>query len=305
MGQTNGLVLPDELCALPADPAAIARVIIKFHAVDAAEALNGLDVARVAKVIQAMPIESVIHVFDEPHFQRAADVVEAIPQTLAVEIIAGISADSRAEIFRKLPTSRQIPLMARLDPAERQALSQLLTYPPDTAGGIMTTEFVNVPSNWTVQQTLELIHKIGRDKETVYTIYLTDPDTREMKQVVSLRQLMISGPNASVISIASNRPPITVAPLTDREEVGRLISKYNLLAIPVLAEDRHLIGIVTVDDVIDAIIAESTEDVQKFGGSGVFEEPYLQISFPTMVKKRAGWLCVDAPGRSRAMKSLH
>ena len=83
-----------------------------------------------------------------------------------------------------------------------------------------------------------------------------------------------------------------MTPLTDREDVSRIISKYNLLAVPVIAEDRHILGIVTVDDVIDAIIEEFSEDVQKFGGTEAFDEPYLKISFASMVRKRAGWLCV-------------
>jgi magnesium transporter len=109
--------------------------------------------------------------------------------------------------------------------------------------------------------------------------------------VVGLWRLVVSDPKTIVLDAARPYKPIAVSPLTDREEVARLLSKYDLLAVPVVAEDGHVIGIVTVDDVIDAIIAEGTEDVQKFGGLEALDEPYMKISFPTMIRKRAGWLC--------------
>jgi magnesium transporter len=109
--------------------------------------------------------------------------------------------------------------------------------------------------------------------------------------VISLRQLILSDNSIAVIAVGSPRRPVTVSPLTDREEVARLISKYDLLAVPVIDDDGRVIGIVTVDDVIDAIVQETTEDVQKFGGMEALDQPYMQIGFATMIKKRAGWLC--------------
>ena len=183
---------------------------------------------------------------------NAPKLIENLKPDRAAEIVREISADSRAEIFRKLPEQAHAKCMARLDDATRHTVTHLISYPPQSAGGIMTTEFLSVPADWTVEQALKLVQQVGEDKETVYVVYVTDPLTKQLTQVVSLRQLMTSDPKSTVLSIASNRLPITVKPLTDREEVARLISKYNLLAVPVLAEDRHILGIVTVDDVIDA-----------------------------------------------------
>lgn len=154
----------------------------------------------------------------------------------------------------------------------------------------MTTDFVSVPVNWTVRQALDHVRKVGRSAEQIYAVYLLDPQSQQLKQTSSLRQLLIADPNANVTSAAPNRPPITVKPETDREEVARLISKYDLLAVPVLDEVGKVMGIVTVDDVIDAIVAESTEDVQKFGGVEALNAPYMRIGFLSMIKKRAGWL---------------
>jgi magnesium transporter len=155
----------------------------------------------------------------------------------------------------------------------------------------MTTEFVSVPSTWTIGETLQHIRKVERTRETIYAIYVLDPRTKKLLKAVSLRRLMTGAPEDSVLSVALPRGPITVSPLTDREDVGRLISKYDLLAVPVVDRFGHVLGIVTVDDIIDAMIEESTEDVQKFGGVEALDAPYMDIGFLQMIQKRAGWLC--------------
>ncbi len=136
---------------------------------------------------------------------------------------------------------------------------------------------------------LEHIHEVGRSKETVYAIYLLDYAQR-LVHVISLRELVAAHGSDRVIDLGDRRKPISVPPLLDREEVARLISKYNLLAIPVVDSRARILGIVTVDDVIDALVAEQTEDVQKFGGMQALEQPYMEVGFFAMLKKRAGWL---------------
>ena len=140
----------------------------------------------------------------------------------------------------------------------------------------MTTDFVSVAANWTVEQTLKHIHDVGRSRETVYAVCVLDPETNRLVKVITLWRLVVADPKTNVLDAARPYKPITVSPLTDREEVARLLSKYDLLAVPVVAEDDHVLGIVTVDDVIDAIIAEGTEDVQKFGGVEALERALSQ-----------------------------
>jgi magnesium transporter len=154
----------------------------------------------------------------------------------------------------------------------------------------MTTAFVGVPATWTAEQIKKHISRVGRAKETVYAIYVLDPKDERLESVVSLREVMLANPGQSAAEMAGGRRPVSVGPLVDREDVARLISKYNLLAIPVVDETQHVLGIVTVDDVIDALISEQTEDVQKFGGMEALDEPYMQIGLAAMVRKRAGWL---------------
>jgi magnesium transporter len=122
-------------------------------------------------------------------------------------------------------------------------------------------------------------------------VYVLDPQDQHLVHVVSLRELMTADRSLGVTDVGDKRRPLSVRPLADREEVARLISKYNLLAVPVVDERAHVLGIVTVDDVIDAIVREQTEDVQKFGGMEALDAPYMEIGFARMIQKRAGWLC--------------
>jgi len=211
--------------------------------------------------------------------------------TRAIELLKAISADRRAEIFRHLEAPSRDQLLAKLDVETRKSLNQLLSYPENTAGSIMTTEFVGVPSTWTVAETLQYVRRVESTRETVYAIYVLDPKTKALVRAISLRRLITGEPQQPVLSICPPRRPLTVSPLADREDVARLISKYDLLAVPVVDKKGHVLGIVTVDDIIDAMIEESTEDVQKFGGVEALEAPYMEIGFLEMIRKRAGWLC--------------
>ena len=276
---------------LAGEPSELAQALAAYRPVDAAEALNSLDRGVAARVLEAMPVQAAIQILNEPHLDQPAKLIGLMPLDCAPALFVGLHPDRLADIFRALPESARQALKSELPEAMREMLEQLLSYPPQSAASLMTTDFVSVPTDWTVKQTLQHIHHVGQTKEPVYTVCLLDPRTRRLVKVIALGRLVTSDPKVTVLSAARPYAPIAVPPLTDREEVARLLSKYNLLAVPVVAEDGHVLGIVTVDDVIDAIIAEGTEDVQKFGGLEALHEPYLKISFLTMIRKRAGWLC--------------
>ena len=239
----------------------------------------------------ALPFDLAVEVFDEPELaDYRCDVIQHMPIADVGPLIDAMSADQQADLFRELPEHDRPRLLKQLDRTSQQSLALLLKYPADTAAGIMTTEFVSMPTTWTVEQALQNIREVGRAKETVYAIYICDPRTQQLVHVVSLRQLILADQHALIGDVGVRRAPLSVAPRTDREDVGRLISKYNLLAVPVVDEGGHVIGIVTVDDVIDAIVREQTEDAQKYGGMEALDIPYTDIGFWGMIKKRAGWL---------------
>ncbi|MGH7618279.1 MAG: magnesium transporter [Gemmatimonadaceae bacterium] len=283
---------PELLYLLHGEPADLAQAARTFRSADIAEALIQLPPDISAKVLNALPFDLTVQVFDEPELaHHRADIARRMDDAAASELIEAMSADQRADLFRELPSPDRTRLMKRLDEATRQMLHSLLSFAPDTAGGIMTTEFVSVPSTWTVEQALRHISEVGRAKETVYAIYVTDPTSSALVHVVSLRELMVADRSGPVTNAGDRRPPLTVTATIDREEAARIISKYNLLALPVVDDEKRVLGIVTVDDVIDTLIREVTEDVQKFGGMEALDEPYPEISFGRMIKKRAGWLC--------------
>ncbi|MFG1403879.1 magnesium transporter [Xanthobacter sediminis] len=262
------------------------------HVADIVEFLNAKKVEEATDVVAAMPLAWAVEVLDQPQFHDACEVIEALPQEKAVSILEGMSADRAADVLRWVEEEARARLRNGLNPEIRSAIDHLLTYPEGTAGSLMTTEFVSVPADWTVQQVLDHVRAVESSRETVYAIYVLDPATRRLINTVTLRRLISGAPEANILTVAQPYAPITVSPALSREEVARTISKYDFLAIPVVDSTGHIIGIVTVDDVIDAMIEEQTEDVQRMGGMEAIDEPYLDISFFKMIHKRAGWLCV-------------
>jgi magnesium transporter len=283
---------PELLYLLHGEPADLAEAARTFRAADIAEALIRLKPEAAARVVAALPFDLAVQVLDEPEIAHArCDLLQYTEETRAVELIEAMSADQRADLFRDLPEAERARLLKRLDEETRAALTSLLRYAPETAGGIMTTEFVSVPSDWSVDRVLRYVSDVGRAKETIYAIYITDPKSSRLVQSVSLREVMVADRAAAITSVSDRRTPLSVKPNVDREEVARIISKYNLLALPVVNDEGRVLGIVTVDDVIDTLVREVTEDVQKFGGMEALDEPYGEISFGRMIRKRAGWLC--------------
>ena len=258
---------------------------------DIAEGLNELPREAAAKVLAALPFNTAVSVFDEPSLEAPAELVELLADPVAIPIIQAMSADQQVRLFRDLKEADRARLLHVLDAPTRDQLRLLMSYPPQSAGGLMTTEFVGVPAGWTALDVRRHILKVGEAKETVYAIYVLEEKSQRLLRVISLREVVMADSGTPVLEIGEGRKPVTTRPLTDREEVARLISKYNLLAIPVLDEGMHVLGIVTVDDVIDALISEQTEDVQKMGGMQALDEPYMEIGLLGMVRKRAGWLC--------------
>jgi magnesium transporter len=282
---------PELLYLLAGDEEDLLAACENLRPADVAEALNQLPVEAAARVVSALPFDLAVQLLDEPELDRRGDIFELLDERRAIPLIEALSSDQQVELYRELKEADRSRLLHVLDAPTREVLKLLLAYPPTSAGGIMTTEFVSVPSTWTVDQVKRHISEVGRAKETVYAIYVLHPTDQRLETVVSLREIMLTKPDDRVAAIGDGRRPVTVSPLTDREDVARLISKYNLLAIPVVDDASRVLGIVTVDDVIDALVREQTEDVQKFGGMAAVDEPYMQIGLRAMVRKRGGWLC--------------
>lgn len=285
-------------------PAAWAAKHAGERAPDIAEALNQFDAGTAAQMLLHLPAERAIEVLDLPELSATAEIVSLLPPERTAPLLSGMSTDRVARLLRETDQPNRASLAQRLDPESWAAATSLLGYPEQSAGSLMTTEFVSVPSDWTVGQTLEHIRRVERTRETIYAIYVLDPAKGTLVQAVTLRRLVVAEPGAPVLSAAWPRSPITLSPLADREEAARLISKYDLLAIPVVDHAGHILGIVTVDDMIDAILQESTEDVHRFGGVLASGEPYLRTGFGEMIRKRAGWLSVLFVGETLTASAM-
>jgi magnesium transporter len=268
-----------------------AKHLAQERAPDIIEALNAREPAAAAAVLRELPADKAIEVLDQPGVQNVCEIVAALPGPTAVALLSGVSDDRAADIFRELVEPLRTTLLNGLNPDAKATISALLAYPERSAGSIMTTEFVSVPSTWTIAEVLHHIRMVERTRETVYSIFVVDPVKKTLIQAVPLRRLISGDPHANVLTAAPARRPLMISPEADRMEAARLISRYDLLAVAVVDGPGHILGIVTVDDVIDAIVQENTEDVQKFGGMEALDEPYLRISFLEMIKKRGGWLC--------------
>ncbi|MBB6305953.1 magnesium transporter [Xanthobacter tagetidis] len=274
------------------EPSALVSRLGREHVADIVEFLNSKSVEEATEIIAHMPLAWGVEVLDQPPFRNACEVIEALPEDKAAAFLEGMSSDRVADVLRWIEEPKKSALREALPQDVRAAIDHLLTYPENTAGALMTTEFVSVPSDWSVKQTLDHIREVERTRETVYAIFVLHPASRRLTNVVTLRRLIFGGPDDGILTVAQPYAPITVAPNADSEDVARTIRKYDLLAVPVVDTTGHILGIVTVDDVIDSIITEQTEEVQRMGGMEAIDAPYLDIGFFQMIKKRAGWLCV-------------
>jgi magnesium transporter len=230
---------------------------------------------------------------------KATNVFEYLPPDVQESLISSLHAahvkqlvesmrpDDRAELFDELPAKVVRRLLEQLSPSERRATATILGYPEGTAGRVMTTEYVRLREGLTVAEALQKIRLSDRDKELIYYAYVTD-DNRKLVQVVSLRQLLFSIPDVLIRDIASNRV-IKAYTEMPQEEVARLMQRYDLLAVPVVDREDRLVGIITIDDVVDILEEEATEDIQKLAGVAGGDEAALSPPAVT-IRKRLPWL---------------
>lgn len=281
--------------AAPAEESAeaLAKKLSTLRFADAIDIVNKLDTEQAVQIFTHLPLDYAIELFDKPELRHTAEIIETLPGSRAVAILNGMSADQAADLFQEMDEETRQKLFVQLQPITRNELTRLSAYPEHSAGALMTTEFIAVPSTWTARHTLDYIKEVERTRETVYTTYIVDPVSSRLVSSISLRRLILAREDENILEAALHNKPITVTAQTDREELARLFRRYDLLSMPVIdGESKHIIGIVTVDDVLDAMTEEMSDDAHKFGGMEAIDQPYMQTGFFEMLKKRGGWLCV-------------
>src|SRR4051812_36465087 len=286
------LVAPDILELLEESPADIAAETEEMHPADLAAVAELLPREQVKALLNALPRERAADVLEYLDEDLRVEVLEAIPTEQAAALVSQMTPDDRTDVLEEIDEQVAEDIVSELSPEARAETERLLEFEPDTAGGLMTTEFVSVPGDVLVDAALEQVRALARSgrREATYNIYATDAQGR-VAGVLSLRELLAAAPGAKISDVAWT-DVVSVSPGADRQEVARATADYDLMAVPVVSESGHLMGVVTVDDVIDAIEEVQTEDIQKLGGMEALDEPYTSMSFWGMIRKRAGWLCV-------------
>src|SRR5262249_49941708 len=197
--------------------------------------------------------------------------------------------DDAADVIQEAPDFDRETLLLLLDEPTRKEVSALLAYAEDDAGGLMNPRYARLRPEMSVDEAITYLRRQARERlETIYYVYVLDPEQR-LLGVVTFRELFSAPPTKTVRDIM-HIDVVTAHEEMDQEALSRLFQEHNFLAIPVLDDERHVKGIVTVDDIVDVVQEEATEDIQKFGGMEALDEPYLDIQFIRMVRKRAGWL---------------
>ena len=288
----GALLAPDILALLEEAPAQIAAETEEMHPADLADVAEALPFEQVPVFLAVLPKERAADVLEYLDEELRAEVLEAMTAQQAAALVTEMNPDERADVLEDLDAERAEEIVEEMPAEARRETEQLRRFDPDSAGGLMTTEYVSVAANTSVEEALRRVRVIARSekREAMHAVYTTD-DTGKLAGVLSLRELLAAPEGATLADVAWTEP-ISVSPNADREEVARVISNYDLVVVPVVSESGHLMGVITVDDVIDAIQEEQTEDVQKFGGLQALDEPYMQIGIFGMLKKRAGWLSI-------------
>ncbi len=258
----------------------------ELPAIDVGDYITGLEPEQQAITFRLLNKTQATDVFEYLPPEVRESLLGSLHNLQVCQIVESMRPDDRAELFDELPAGIVKRLVQQLSPEERQATATILGYAEGTAGRVMTTEYVRLRQGLTVGEALSKIRLADRDKETVYYAYVTD-NNRKLKQVVSLRQLVFSIPDAKIEDIASDRV-IKARTEMQQEEVAQLMKRYDLLAVPVVDREDRLVGIITVDDVVDILEQEATEDIQKLAGGGGDES---SLSTPIeKLRNRLPWL---------------
>jgi magnesium transporter len=286
------LLVPDILAMLRESPADIAAETEELHPRDLADIAEALPDEQVAGFLAALPAPRAADVLEYLDEQLRAEVLERMSTSDAAALVSAMTPDDRADVLEELEEETAEEILSEIPAEERRETERLLAYDPDSAGGLMTTEFVSVDRSLTVAAALAIVREIARGdkKDQLYAIYVLDAGGA-ITGVLSLRELLAE-PDAATIGDVARTDVVTVSTGADRGEVARITSEYDLVAVPVLDESGRMVGIITVDDVIDAIVEEQTEDVQMLGAVQPLDEPYFQASFWDIARKRAGWLVI-------------
>lgn len=278
---------------LHADPAQIRELVEEIHNEDLADLLTLLADVDAIQLLEQLDPEDAADIFERLDERTQAEFLERFGAQRLAPIVSEMAPDETTDFIEALPDpvgEQLLEQIEELDPEAAAEVEELLQWPDDTAGGLMTTEYLAVRPTLTVAHVIQHIREQSDEAETIYYIFCVDED-ESLVGIVSLRDLLLASPSDPITDIMTTNM-YTVTPQTDQELVARTLRKYDFTALPVTDSANKLLGVITVDDVIDVLTSEQTEDVQKLAAVGPLEEQYFQTPFWTFISKRAPWLAV-------------
>ena len=261
-----------------------------LHPVDVAEVMPTVNLAQRVKILKVLESARAARVIMELDRDLVPPLLEGLGRHRTAEILAEMFTDDAADLLGEMPQDKKEFLLGLMQSADADDVKELLGYGEETAGGIMTTEFVAIRKDITVEQAIQTLRNTAPDAETVYYVYVVNADN-QLAGVISLRELIVAGPHVLIESIMRTNL-ISVHVRTDQEEVARQVAKYDFLAIPVVNDDRELMGIITVDDVLDVIEEEATEDILRMTANIDGEGQDMDAGPMRRAGRRLPWLLI-------------
>lgn len=286
----NELLLKLETPLKEYDYKKIKQVIEEINNVDLAEVFDELSQEECAIIFRLLPKDQAAEVFSYLSTQRQRDMVLGIHEGLMNHIFDKLYFDDKIDFLEEMPANFVKKLIANFPPEERGMINQFLNYPDNSAGSLMTIEYVDLKKNMTVGQAFKRIRTVGMDRETIYNCYVLD-STRKLEGIVTLRKLVLSDAEATVEEIMDTNV-IMVDTMEDQEEIADIFMKYDIIALPVVDKDKRLIGIITIDDIMDVVEQENTEDFQRMAAIHPTEEEYMEVGILKLAKNRVVWLLI-------------
>ena len=266
----------------------IRQFLAELNEADIAFLMEELEEEERLKVYRILPKDLAADVFSYLEVDSQEAIINSLSDREAGNVIDNLMADDAADLLEEMPANVVERLLANANPETRQALNQLLRYPEDSAGSIMTVEYVSLKESLTVDQAIERIRAVGLDSETINICYVLDA-RRELVGTVALRYLLLSQGD-EIIADIMHENVISVNTLMDQEQVAEKFKKYDFIAMPVVDNENRLVGIITVDDIVDIMEEETTEDMEKMAAIVPSDKPYMRTTVGETFKKRIPWL---------------
>ena len=264
-------------------------ILLTMYPSDIAAIFSNLEEKQIPLMFRLLSKEQAAETFVEMDPDAQELLIKGFSDNELKEVLDELYVDDAADIVEEMPANVVRRILDHANPEMRQSINQILRYPEDSAGSIMTTEYVSLWPNMTVEEAILSIRRQGVDKETIYTCYVTAPD-RTLLGLISVKDLLLAQDDETRLKDMMLTNIISVTTHTDQEAVARTLSKYNFLALPVVDTENRMVGIVTFDDAMDVLIEEATEDMERMSGMLPSEKPYLKSSPLELFKNRFPWL---------------